>query len=432
MNHRKDKSMSTQQVEETSISHWRSGKPQEDPDKTKKWGWIQAKPSEFLICMRGGHVTKKGQGLALFKWPWDAVAIVPTTIQRLVFTADQVTQERVGVKVTGIAVFRIADPLIASTMLNFSYPQAAQQKLAGMLEEMCIGASRRLIANLTVEECLTRRKDALSVELIREIAPVVSGNGMVQDTTDRGWGIVVDTIEIQDVKVLSSEVFSNMQAAFRQAQHQMARQSELQTEASVQLEATETQQRIEVSKVTANTQLAKQRQLADEQAQMEKLASSARIESQRVQQEQLAMAAAAELSLAKHKFEQQVRSAQYEAHLKALADEESMLRAQAKVAQMKLELLEIDVKAGELESTRAQTGGRYDMEKLQHLRNLENQISPEMIQLKLAEKMPELAKSLGERMGEVNITSVDGGNPFGYAAAALQSFLSVMKTNSKE
>ncbi|MBL8940409.1 MAG: SPFH domain-containing protein, partial [Archangium sp.] len=214
---------------------WRRGKPEEDPDKVKRWGVISAKPSEFLIRMRGGEVITSGQGATVFKWPWDSVAIVPTTVQRLQFTADQITQEKVGVKVTGIVVYRIAEPLIAFRMLNFSFPERAQEKLATMMEEMCIGATRRLVANLTVEECLTRRKDALASELVREVAPVVSGSGRVEDSTSSGWGLLVDTIEIQDVRVTSAQVFANMQARFRQEQERVAREAELVTEQDVEL-----------------------------------------------------------------------------------------------------------------------------------------------------------------------------------------------------
>ena len=35
---------------------WRAGKPEEDPEKMKRWGLITARPSEFLIHMRGGSV----------------------------------------------------------------------------------------------------------------------------------------------------------------------------------------------------------------------------------------------------------------------------------------------------------------------------------------------------------------------------------------
>jgi hypothetical protein len=56
---------------------WRRGKPEEDPEKLKRWGWIAARPSEFLVRMRGGQVLSSGQGASVFKWPWDSVAIVP-------------------------------------------------------------------------------------------------------------------------------------------------------------------------------------------------------------------------------------------------------------------------------------------------------------------------------------------------------------------
>src|SRR5512132_3574317 len=38
---------------------WRSGKPVEDPDKLKRWGWIGAKPSEFLVVTRRGEIDRK-------------------------------------------------------------------------------------------------------------------------------------------------------------------------------------------------------------------------------------------------------------------------------------------------------------------------------------------------------------------------------------
>src|SRR5215510_13291923 len=70
---------------------WRSGKPVEDPEKLKRWGTVGAKPSEYLVCTRRGDVDprRSGQGRRIFKWPWESIAIVPTTLQRIEFTADQ-------------------------------------------------------------------------------------------------------------------------------------------------------------------------------------------------------------------------------------------------------------------------------------------------------------------------------------------------------
>ena len=166
---------------------WRAGKPVEDPEKTKRWGFIAARPSEYLVHVRRGQVRKasSGQGASCFKLPGDGVAIVPTSLQQLSFVADQVSMEKTGVEVHGLAVYRIAEPLIAYRVLNFSYPERAQEKLEQTLTAMFVGAARRLIANLTVEECLQKRKTALAAELMREVAPVVSGEGSLDDATER-------------------------------------------------------------------------------------------------------------------------------------------------------------------------------------------------------------------------------------------------------
>ena len=109
---------------------WRQGKPVEDPAKMKRWGFITAKPSEYLVVVHNGKIDSRrsGQGMRVFKWPWTAVATIPTTLQQIEFVADQITKERVGVCVTGIAVYRIAQPEIAYRMLNFSYAARASEK----------------------------------------------------------------------------------------------------------------------------------------------------------------------------------------------------------------------------------------------------------------------------------------------------------------
>lgn len=462
---------------------WRRGKPEEDPEKTKKWGWISAKPSEFLIRMRGGNVVSAGQGATVFKWPWDSMAIVPTTVQRLHFVADQITQEKVGVKVTGIAVYRIAEPLIASRMLNFSFPERAQEKLAEMMEEMCVGASRRLIANLTVEQCLTQRKEALSIELVREIAPVVSGEGRLEDSTERGWGVVVDTIEIQDVRVLSGQVFSNMQARFRLSQEQVARAAELSKERAVRSDETATERELELIKVSAATEIRRQQQAADESARLEKLSSDAKVEEAKLAQERATraaqIAAEREFQLQKITAEQEVRQrrqlaeeaalleklqadqrqalqklsaevqlqqerlrteleavqleaqaeqARHQARLEQEAQAVELLRSSALVAEAKRQLTEIEARTVELEVHQQQLLGSLEIDRAAKMRQIENNLSPEVIQLAVANRLPELAAAFQQKMGEVHVTAVDGANPFGYIAAAVEGVMGLARS----
>jgi hypothetical protein len=86
--------------------------------ESPRWGRVAANANEFLIQMRRGKVVRSGQGLSCFKWPWDSVAVVPTSIAKRTFSADQVTVEKVGVEVRGLAVYRIADPLLAFRMID--------------------------------------------------------------------------------------------------------------------------------------------------------------------------------------------------------------------------------------------------------------------------------------------------------------------------
>jgi regulator of protease activity HflC (stomatin/prohibitin superfamily) len=179
-----------------------------------KWGRIEVQPHEFVIVMQGGRVTTSGQGLAVFKWPWESVAVVPTSIKKLSFRADQVTLEKTGVEVTGLAVYRVVDPLLAFRMLD-----GDMAGLTDILRDMFVGATRRIVAGLTLAECITSRKERVAAALLAEIAPVLAGEGRADDVTSQGWGVVLDTLEIQDVRVLSEDVFARLQAPYREALH---------------------------------------------------------------------------------------------------------------------------------------------------------------------------------------------------------------------
>ena len=231
--------------------------------KSKRWGRVSAKPSEYLIKIRKGRVVRHGPGLSVFLWPGDSATVLPTSIQRAAFTADQITSEKVGVAVTGIAVYRVADPLLAFRMLDFSDGQRSLDQLGAILRDMFIGAARRLVATMTVEQCLTRRKESIAQELMREIQPVVSGQGRSDDATDQGWGIVIDTIEIQDVRILSERVFADLQAPYRAALELSSRRSQVQRDEEVHLREVEaTRAMLEVDQALA----AMDRALAEEAA----------------------------------------------------------------------------------------------------------------------------------------------------------------------
>lgn len=409
---------------------WRAGKPAEDPEKMKRWGLIAARPSEFLIHMRGGRMlnNSSGQGASCFKWPWDSVAIVPTTVQKLRFTADQVTNEKVGVSVTGLAVYRIADPVIAFRMLNFSFPERASEKLEQMLTEMFVGAARRLVANLSVEQCLTKRKEGIAAELMREIAPVVSGSGRPDDRTIKGWGVVIDTIEIQDVRILSQAVFTNMQARYRQDQERQAREAELSTDRAVKHSQTEAERQVALAKLHAEMEVKQKRQSAEEEARLGALAAEARLAEAKLAHERGMALARMQAEVEKARLETEAAAARHAAEMAASRQKVEVLEAQLMEAHAHRSLKEAQVELAQLHARQEMVEQEVELSRSRGTREIENTISQEAIQLAIAQQLPELAAAFQQKMGQVNITSIDGANPFGYVASAIQAVMGMAKS----
>ncbi len=429
--------MSTEATTQQLVG-WRAGKPHEDPEKMKRWGFVTAKPSEHLIHVRRGRITaRSGQGASCFKWPWDSVAIVPTSLQRLCFRADQVTAEKVGVEVVGLAVYRIAEPRLAYRVLNFSYPERAQEKLESTLTAMFIGATRRLVATLGVEDCLRKRKAALAQELLREISPIVAGEGHPDYATTRGWGVVIDTIEIQEVRVLSASVFAAMQAPFRAQVDQRAREARALAEQAIAERDASCHRNAELARMQAEAELALERAAAQRKA-TEQQAAAARLqldEERATDQRKAEHAAAIETlrhTIARDQAEAEGRQRMRDAELRALeaTAERDSLPARQELAQQRAQLdrllasLEAELKRGRAELVRDE--GLLLSEVAMRNADIHRIRSEADAKTELARQLPELARVIGEGVGEVRITQLGtDANPLAHVAAAITTLLDI-------
>jgi hypothetical protein len=424
---------------------WRAGKPVEDPDKLKRWGYVGAKPSEYLVCTHRGQIDRKrsGQGMRIFKWPWHSVAIVPTTLQRIEFTADQVTRERVGVTVTGIAVYRIAEPLLAFRVLNFTYGEAASEKLAATLREMFVGSARRLIANLSLEDCLTRRKEAIAGYLMDEIAPVVGGEGSPDDTTTKGWGVVIDTIEIQQVRIQSQQVFANLQAPFRAEIAARAQLAELERERQVAEQRSESERKL--AEIAARAQLAeleRERQIAQERSESERKLAEQEADLARRKSEH-------EAELVRRRSELERERALYQI---AIAEEHRRAQAAAEVAALEAERARVEAShvqsTLQLEHDRQLEAMRMELERRRaeekdfaaqlaavhqrRLAEIENLVAQGRLATNLVTHgLPKIAEALAQSIGTVNSTQNGNGSgtgPLAAVPAAIAQLLALAKS----
>lgn len=341
-----------------------------------RWGRVTANANEFLIQMRRGRVVRSGQGLSCFKWPWDSVAIVPTSIAKLSFAADQVTTEKVGVEVRGLAVYRIADPMLAFRMI-----ETDRSTLTEILRDMFVGATRRIVANLTLNECITHRKDLVAEALMGEIAPILAGEGSALDTNGAGWGVVLDTIEIQDVRVLSQEVFSRLQAPYRE---------------KLALDALLAEDRVKQERA----KLEADRRRAEEQARRELMA-----------EEEARMVVERRRADEKRKHDDELESRRLDAELAR-----QRRKAEAERERLAIEL-EAKREAGETEAAlvKANRAAYVDL------------TDARLREIMMTETMPSLAQAFRGSFDRINVTTTNGNEVLGFLSAGLDQVLSATK-----
>jgi regulator of protease activity HflC (stomatin/prohibitin superfamily) len=297
---------------------------------------------------------------------------VPTSIAKLSFRADQVTREKVGVEVTGLAVYRVVDPMLAYRMLDTD-----RSNLTEILRDMFVGATRRIVASLCLEECLTHRKERVAAALLAEIAPVLAGYGSSSDSTATGWGVVLDTIEIQDVKVLSKEVFARLQAPYREA---------LTLRALVAREEVEREQ----------ARLAAERNRSAEQARRELMAEEeARLDAER---------------------KREVEAQSHAELLERRALEATLLRLREKS--------EAERARAEIELAARRAAGELEAELIRRKRAALAELSEaRLTEIMLTETLPRVAEAFRGSFDRVNLTSTDGDRLFAFLSAGVEQVL---------
>jgi regulator of protease activity HflC (stomatin/prohibitin superfamily) len=186
---------------------------------SRRFGYIVAGPAEFAIHRRRGRTRKVGLGISLFCLPLiDRCYLIPSTAQSISFAADQITAENQGVEVAGFAVWKVADPEKAAASFDFLSSAAALTSIGENLRNVVESAIRHQVANMTIEDAL-RKRGSIILQLKNELAYIA-----------RQWGLVIETVEIRNVKVLSNQLFAQMQAPFRDKMRLNSETSALLTE----------------------------------------------------------------------------------------------------------------------------------------------------------------------------------------------------------
>lgn len=275
----------------------------------------EAQPNEWLVVVENGTMVRGGIGMRHLATFGQQVVRFPSSIQRVKFKAQQVTREMQGIEVEGFAiwtVYRDGDgPFRAYRNLDGmsrSGLQATNTNMAAMAESVI----RAQVANLNINEVITGR-DTMRKKLTGSMMEVV-----------KGWGIWLETVEITDVKILSSSLFSNLQTKFREESRHAAEQHRLEVQQKLDLKKEQTE--LEVAKTRAS-------------ARREKAVFEAEQSAAELQEQEATAAKRQELALQQHSREHELKMRKMEddAKLKAAKTEHQMKEAE-RAAEAKLAL----------------------------------------------------------------------------------------------
>lgn len=320
-----------------------------------------------MIHFRKGKIMNKtsGQAATCFKRWRDSVFIIPTSLKEIVFQANQLTSDNVDVRIRGMAVYRINDPLKIYKLINFSNRQAAESKLARMISDMCRSTAKWLVANMEVHECVRKRKEEIAESLKKEVSLVVANE-------ESGWGIEIITIDIQDIYIQDNEIFRAMQMLFKTGKLQESKTAELEMEND-----------LETKKLKSERELAEHRKAT-------KL-EQARIEAE-ILEEQIKLAKKndeKQFELDHYRVEQNEKIANYKLE-QEIAKERQRMELMLEKTQKEVQAKKI-INQEEIDSLRAKI-------------EIENSARPISLEKYFIEKsLPDIARSVAESMHGANI-----------------------------
>jgi regulator of protease activity HflC (stomatin/prohibitin superfamily) len=392
----------------------------DDARVRKVWGYVSAYPHEYLIHFRGGRLSERtsGQGARCYKWPADTVFIIPTSLKEIVFQANQLSADNVDVRIRGMAIYRISNPMRIYTMLNFSDRQRAEEKLARMIGDLCRSNAKWLVANMNVDECMRKRKEDIAESLRQEVSLVVAD-------PETGWGVEIVTVDIQDVYIQDDEIFEAMQTEFKAEKLRESQLSQLEMEKD-----------LDVRRLAQERELAEHRR--DNELEKAHIQAEIKNEEMGIQKDLQVRELQQERELAEHRRDNELEKARIEATIQGektkLAQENDeaqfaldryRVEQNAEIDKYKLEQelerdrqriqLQAEEKQAELEAERL--AHEVAIEALRQRMDVENSATPLSLEKNFIETaLPAIAEAMARSMSNSRINVIqgdgEGGTPF--------------------
>ncbi|MCP4350530.1 MAG: hypothetical protein GY795_34100 [Desulfobacterales bacterium] len=190
--------------------------------KIRSLFYEHALPNEYIVQIGvkdpkpvlGGKFFKLGKRFLKF----------PAAVQTVYFTSDNANKNYQGLRIDGYACWRVSPerPEVAARSLDFSDQANPMGNTNRILRTICTEAIRHIIANISIEDSLTK-KDEIGRDLKAQLERI-----------ERSWGVIFDQIGIERVTILSSSVFDDLQQKTRDQLRLTASESRMETDLEIE------------------------------------------------------------------------------------------------------------------------------------------------------------------------------------------------------
>lgn len=149
--------------------------------------YFKGQPTDYVIRYTSGRITQEGMGQAFFYLQHNTqIVAVPTSSTDANFVFNEVTNNFQEVTIQGQLTYRIANPKLAASLLNFTidprqhtYVSSDPEKLARRISNVVQIETRAEIQKRSLEETL-RDAQAIAAQVLARLreAPILQGLGV--------------------------------------------------------------------------------------------------------------------------------------------------------------------------------------------------------------------------------------------------------------
>jgi SPFH domain / Band 7 family len=208
---------------------------------------VRAGPNEYLLVGRKGVLENRGSAVTTFLRPGTIYVLVPSTKQEAAFEFTQETKDGVPLRFKGTFIYRVADPVAAAAMFDFTEGDGTTQ-ITTLLTHVCYGELRHAVSHMTMVECIEQRKTTLSGVVAAALQATVQSDG-----DDRAeWGIRIEASQVAQVFIVDPTLRQQLEAEVRNEIKLKADQSNMQAQEQFQLAELASETRVQEQKLAAD------------------------------------------------------------------------------------------------------------------------------------------------------------------------------------